>query len=65
MMALVDDQVLIIRDHPISCGDIRQQQGMIDNHHVRALGIFARPVVRARATRVLVTGFHAAILIVG
>ena len=38
VMAFVDDQVVVLGENAVSGGNIREQQGMVDNQDMRALG---------------------------
>ena len=49
VMAFIDDQIIVFRQHAAAGSDIRQQQGVIDDDQMRALGRLARAIERAAA----------------
>ena len=60
MMGLVHDQVIVGGQHVAAGGDVGQQQGVVDDQHVRRYGGLARLVERAGSAGGLDTGFAAA-----
>ena len=56
VVGFVDDQVIVFRQDTVPDGDIRQQQGMVDNQQVGALGCLAGAVERAGAAGALDAG---------
>ena len=47
LMAFVDDQVMVFRKHPVLGGQIRHQQRVVDDQHMRAFRRLARAEERA------------------
>ena len=43
-MRLVNDQMMVFGQHPVFGRGVGHQQGMVHHHHVRGVGLFARPV---------------------
>ena len=56
VMGFVHDQVVVFRQHAVACGDIRQQQGMVDNDEMGALSSLPGAVEGAGAAHALHTG---------
>ena len=65
MVGLVHDQIIVLRQHAPSNGDVRKQQSVVDNDDVSALGSLLGTIEGAVSTSVLHAVFGGAGVVVG